>query len=189
MNVYDFDNTLYKGESMIHLFLFYLKKYPRLLKYFPGVMKVLKRYKKGEVTINDMVERYAPAIADETASVLDVENDPKEFWDKYQKNIKPFYKDLQLPDDVIITASPDYTMKEICRRLGIKNLICSEFDVEKNVLTFMCLKENKVVGFRKKYPDTEIENFYTDSPENDQPLIDISKHAYLVKGNKISKIK
>jgi flagellar biosynthesis protein FliR len=32
------------------------------------------------------------------------------------------------------------------------------------------------------------ENFYTDSL-NDQPLIDISKNAYLVKGNKITKIK
>ncbi len=189
MNVYDFDNTLYKGESMVDLFLFYLKKNPGLIKYFTGVMKVLKRYKKGEVTINDMVEKYAPVVSKETEKILDAENDPKEFWDKHQKNIKPFYKSLQQPDDVIITASPDYTMREICRRLGINNLICSEFDIEKNKLTFMCLKENKVKAFRERYPDTEIENFYTDSPANDKPLIDISKHAFLVEGNKITKIK
>ena len=42
--------------------------------------------------------------------------------------------------------------------------------------------------FFEEYPDTEIENFYTDSL-NDQPLIDISKNAYLVKGDKITKIK
>ena len=39
MNVYDFDNTIYKGESMFHLFLFYIKKYPRLLKHFPEVVE------------------------------------------------------------------------------------------------------------------------------------------------------
>ena len=189
MNVYDFDNTIYDGESMFHLFLFYIRKYPRLLKHFPDVVKLLKIYKKGEMTINDMIEKYAPVIEGEAAQIVDSENDAVEFWNKHQKNIKSFYKDIQEPDDVIITAAPDYTMNEICRRLGIKNLICSQYDVENNKLKFFCLKDNKVKAFRMRYPDTEIENFYTDSPANDKPLIDISKHAYLVTGKKISKIK
>lgn len=189
MNVYDFDNTIYDGESMIHLFLFYFKKHPRLIKYFPDVFRILARYKKGEVTIDDMLNKYAPVIAQETAVILDVENDAVEFWNKHQKKIKPFYKEIQQPDDIIITASPDYTMNEICRRIGVNNLICTVYDAEKNAITFMCLKENKVRGFRERYPDAQIDNFYTDSPENDKPLIDISKNAFLVKGSKIIKIK
>ncbi len=189
MNVYDFDNTIYDGESMFHLFLFYIKKYPRFLKHFKDVLKLVKIYKKGEMTITDMLEKYAPVIESEAAHIKSFENDAKEFWDKHQKNIKPFYKDIQQPDDVIITASPDYTMKEICRRIGVNNLICSEYDVENNKLKFFCLKDNKVKAFRQRYPDTTIDNFYTDSPENDKPLIDISENAYLVKGNKITKIK
>ena len=43
-------------------------------------------------------------------------------------------------------------------------------------------------AFFEEYPETEIENFYTDSL-NDAPLIEISKNAFLVKGNKITKIK
>lgn len=189
MNVYDFDNTIYKGESMFDLFLFYIRKYPRLLKYFKDVVKLVKIYKKGNMTITDMLEKYAPVIEGETAKILDCENDPKEFWDRHQKNIKPFYKSIQQPDDVIITASPDYTMNEICRRIGVNNLICSTYDADRNKLTFFCLKDNKVKAFRERYPDTEIDNFYTDSPKNDQPLIDISRNAYLVRGKKISKIK
>ena len=38
------------------------------------------------------------------------------------------------------------------------------------------------------YPDAEIENFYTDSM-NDSAMMDISEHVYLVKKDKITKIK
>ena len=48
MNVYDFDNTIYDGESMFHLFLFYIKKYPRFLKHFKDVLKLVKIYKKAK---------------------------------------------------------------------------------------------------------------------------------------------
>ena len=53
----------------------------------------------------------------------------------------------------------------------------------------MCLKTNKVKAFFEEYPDCEIENFYTDSPENDKPLMDIAKHAFVVKGDKITQVK
>ena len=47
---------------------------------------------------------------------------------------------------------------------------------------------NKVALFKEKYGDCEIENFYTDS-KNDLPMIKISKNAFLVKDDKIKKIK
>ena len=37
MNVYDFDNTIYRGESVLHFFFFYIKKTPYLIKYIPKV--------------------------------------------------------------------------------------------------------------------------------------------------------
>ena len=52
----------------------------------------------------------------------------------------------------------------------------------------MCYHENKVKVFRERYGDTRIEEFYTDS-RNDQPLIDLAENAFLVKGDRIERIK
>lgn len=45
MNVYDFDNTLYDGESTFDFFFFCLSKNPRLLKYAFVVLCTFARYK------------------------------------------------------------------------------------------------------------------------------------------------
>ena len=41
MNVYDFDNTLYKGESSYDFFFFCLKRKPKMIKYIPVVLKLI----------------------------------------------------------------------------------------------------------------------------------------------------
>ena len=189
MNVYDFDNTIYDGESTFDLFLFYLKRNPWLIKLFPTVVIGFARYKKGKISINEMIERYVPLIEREAEKFVDRKNDPKDFWDSHMKNIKPFYKDIQKEDDLIITASPDFTMNEICKRLGIKHLLCTTVNSETGKFERICLKDNKLKAFFEFYGDAEIENFYTDSPENDYPLIDAAKHAFIVKGDKITQIK
>ena len=46
MNVYDFDNTIYRGESAVDLFWYYLKQDKSLLRYVPEVAAALVRYKR-----------------------------------------------------------------------------------------------------------------------------------------------
>ena len=188
MNVYDFDDTIYDGESSLHLFFFYLKKKPTLLRYMPKVLKAFIRYKKGLVSIDEMLNEYAPMIESMIDEVVGP-NDAKEFWDKHMKNIKHFYKEIQQEDDLIITASPEFTIKEVCDRLGIKNFLCTTYNESTGKIDIICLKQNKVKAFFENYPDCEIENFYTDSPKNDKPLIDIAKHAFIVDGQKITQVK
>ena len=188
MNVYDFDNTIYDGESCFDLFKFYMKKDFSLIKLFPQVVKGFAKYKKGEVSIEQMVSKYAP-LAEEKIKMIDFENEPKEFWDKHMKKIKPFYKEIQKDDDLIITASPDFHIEEIAKRLGIKYYLTSTFDKQKGKIDFICIRENKITAFKEKYGDREIENFYTDSAENDAPLINLAKRAFLVKKHKITQIK
>lgn len=189
MNVYDFDNTIYDGESALDFFFYYIKKTPWLIRYIPKVFYALFRYKAGKITIEKALEDYAPFVEDYLSSIEDIRADSVEFWDSHMKNIKPFYKDIQRPDDVIVTASPEITMEEICRRLGIGNCIGTVIDEKTNRIKRLCMRSNKVRAFREVYPDAVIENFYTDSPENDKHLIDLSVNAYLVRKNKIIKIK
>ena len=188
MNVYDYDNTIYDGESCFDLFKFYIKKDPALLLLFPTVVKGFRRYKKGEISINEMIEEYVP-LAEEKLKKVDFENDPKQFWDKHMNKIKPFYKKIQKDDDLIITASPDFHIEVIAKRLGIKNYLTTKYNKESGKLEFICIRSNKITAFKEIYGDREIENFYTDSPENDAPLIELAKHAFVVKKDVITQVK
>lgn len=189
MNVYDFDDTIYDGESCLDLFKFYIKRDPKLLLSAPRVIYAFARYKLGKVTVEQVMKDYAPIVENYFRKIPDMEKDAVEFWDLHIKNIRPFYAQQQKEDDLIITASPEIHVREVCRRLGIKNLIGSVIDKESGKITRLCMRSNKIKAFCELYPDAEIDNFYTDSFENDKPLIDIAKHAFIVKGNKITQIK
>lgn len=188
MNVYDFDNTIYDGESVVDFFLYYCKKDKSLLKHIPSVFRALLKYKKGNVTIEQALGKYGEEVAAFYRKHPDIPEDMKEFWDCHMKKIKPFYKDIQTDDDLIISGSPEFSLEIICKRLGIKRYIGSLIDTETGEVKRLCIREAKVKAFFEEYPDAKIENFYTDSI-NDLPLIEISENAFLVKGNKITKIK
>ena len=189
MNVYDFDNTIYDGESALDFFFFYLKRDPWLLKYLPKILNALYRYKRGKVTVEQALEKYAPFVEDYVRRIPDLRADAKVFWDEKEKKIKPFYKTLQREDDVIVTASPENTMAEICDRLGVRHCVGSLIDEGTGRITRLCMRSNKIPAFFAAFPDARIENFYTDSPKNDAPLIEAAAHAFIVKGNRITQIK
>ena len=189
MNVYDFDNTIYAGESCFHLFLFYLRRDPGLLRLFPEVVRAFIRYKRGEVTADAFLRQYAPLAEEKLRQIPDLEDDMRAFWDRHEKRIKPFYAELRQPDDLIITAAPDFSIREICRRMGVERFLASRVDTESCKILHFNLRERKIEAFRAQYPDAHIERFYTDSPANDAPLIELADEAYLVRGRRITRIK
>ncbi len=189
MNVYDFDNTIYKGESALDFFFFYIKKTPWLVKHLPRVFYALYKYKRGRLTVEQALAQYAGFVEEYLKNIDDLGADAKEFWDGHMKNIKPFYKELQREDDVIVTASPENTMREICSRLGIRHCVGSLIDEETGKITRLCMRSHKIPAFLEAFPEAHVDNFYTDSPKNDAPLIEMADHAFVVKGNKITQIK
>ena len=64
MNVYDFDNTIYDGESFIDLFIFLFKKDPSLVKYIPDVINGLYKYTKGTINAEEALEQYSDVVTD-----------------------------------------------------------------------------------------------------------------------------
>ena len=57
MNVYDFDDTIYNGESVMDFFFYYLKKTPYLVKFSPRVFYALYKYKRGKITVEQALEK------------------------------------------------------------------------------------------------------------------------------------
>lgn len=188
MNVYDFDNTLYDGESGVDMFFFYLKKRPWLVRYTPQVVGAFIAYKRHQVTIDSVAQQYAGLIKAFLDGIEDYQEDARVFWDKHEHRLRPFYKQLHQPDDLIISAGPEQSLKEICTRLGVKRYIGTVINEATSALDFICFRENKVKAFQARYPGEQIDNFYTDSM-NDKPLMDIAKHVFMVDKGEITQLK
>ncbi len=187
MNVYDFDNTIYDGESIFDFYLFSVKKQPRLLKYLFIVLKTLIRYRFFSVPTREL-EQTAKKYAQQYLSELeDKERLVKSFWDKNEKKIKPFYLENRRDDDVILSASVDFLLEEILSRVGKCELISSSVNKDTGEVLRVCYRKNKVALFRAKHPLAEIENFYTDS-FSDADMLALAHHAYLVEGSSIRKV-
>lgn len=187
MNVYDFDNTIYDGESTVDFYMFCLRRNIKLIKLLPMLMIKMLKYKLCLISIDELekyVVKYSKKLIE---AVPDPEKTAQEFWEKNFYKIKPFYLSQKKPDDIILSASFEFLLKIPATRLGVQKLICSQFDNDKGELIRVCFRNNKV-PLLKEYIGDESVCFYTDSM-NDKPVIDIADEAYLVKGDIIKKIK
>ncbi|MDR1734272.1 MAG: haloacid dehalogenase-like hydrolase [Oscillospiraceae bacterium] len=188
MNVFDFDNTIYHGESGVHMFLFFLRKHPELLRFTFRVIQGVTLYKLHFIDIDSALERYERVLNECFATIGDFNEAAVEFWDAHEKGIRPWYKTVQQEDDLIISAGPTASLREICKRLGVKRFLGTIINEETHELEFICFRQNKVAAFHENYPGETIETFYTDS-YNDKPLMDIAQHVFFVKGNRLRQIK
>ncbi len=187
MRVFDFDNTIYDGESVFDFFLFCVKKQKYLLKYMPLMIKDLIFYKMRLLTEEKLYEQ-ASGLTKEIVKNREHANDYiEEFWRLNSHKLKSEFLDMIEESDIIITASPAILIEGVGGRLKTKNIIGSVIDLDTGELKFMCFRSNKAKAFNKAYPKVKIDEFYTDSL-NDMPLINAAEKAFLVKKGKITAI-
>ena len=188
MKVFDFDNTIYRGESPID-FTFYMIRYnKKIIRYIPVILFTLIGYKlcllkkeKLESVINDF---FVGVIDDSQPQDEFI----KRFWDSHSHKL---YKDMLAligPGDVIISASPAYTLSFVRGFLNTENIIGTEIDYEKKKITWLNFGDNKVKRYKELYGDREIDAFYTDS-YNDKYMMELAREVYIVKKGKPKKIK
>lgn len=183
MKIFDFDNTIYDGESCFDFFIFCVKRKKSLCVHLPSVVYNLIRYKMGRVGIEAVY-----AFCDKMMGVF-FENSAhadrllKEFWSVNRSKLKPEILSLIGSDDAIISAAPRFLLENIADELKAETLICTE--TKDDHVTFLCYGRNKVRAFCERFEGCEIDEFYTDSV-NDAPMMKMAKRAYMVKGTKIT---
>lgn len=115
----------------------------------------------------------------------DIDSEVSRFWDGHEKKIKRWYLENRRPDDVVISASPEFLLNPVCKRLGISVLMASVVDKKTGLYTGdNCWGKEKVRRFYERFKDGKIDDFYSDS-YSDSPLARISERAFIVKGEKI----
>lgn len=154
MRVFDFDGTIYDGESLFDLYLFSAKYNPKVLRYIAPVLRYAIKYKLGRATFDQMeygVGKLCHGYLSELAESLEFEELVNAFWDQNMKRIKPWYKPRE--DDAILTASFDITVGEACRRLGVQHLVSSTIDGNTLNVNYLNFNTNKPKRFRELYGD------------------------------------
>ena len=173
MDVYDFDKTLYRGDSTAHFTLHCLWLYQRTLTTLPQTAAAALRWKRGLITktdFKDALYRYLPFVPDVAAEV-------ERFWKTHEAGIGG--PCTPRPGDLIISASPDFLLRGVCEKRGWQ-LLASPVDPQTGHVTGPnCSGAEKVRRFREAFPDATVERFYSDS-HNDTPMASIADEAFLV---------
>ena len=177
MNVYDFDKTIYDGDSTVDFYLFSLRRHKKILLLAPSLLAAVTKFyvlRRGSKTdFKQVMYRFLRYV--------DMKKDLPDFWEGHAGKIKAFYLRQQKKDDVIISASPEFLLAPICRQLGINCLMASRVHPQTGIYDGInCHGKEKVRRFYEKFPDGVIDDFYSDS-HSDDPLAEIAKRAYIVK--------
>ena len=178
MNTYDFDKTIFYPDSSYCFYLYCLRHYPgAMVKTLPRSVVSGLRYAAGKGNAKALKEQLFSFLP----NLPDVDGAVKDFWDENRQRLAKWYLRQKRGDDVIISASPEFLLKPICARLGIRHLIASRVDSRtgryqgKN-----CHGAEKVVRLKQELGYDHCTAFYSDS-YSDTPLAEIADRAYLVK--------
>jgi len=180
MNVYDFDKTIYDGDSTLDFYLYNLKKNPLLIRYIFLQVFALALY---ILKIKDK-EYFKEKFYSFLNGIKDIDFEISLFWKKNEKKIKEWYLKQYKSNDLIISASPEFLLSPISKKLKFK-LIASKVNKKNgNLLGKNCYGREKVFRFNEIYIDKKIDKFYSDS-KSDKYLKEIAKKAFLVNKNDI----
>ena len=180
MNVYDFDNTILRGDSSARFFAWCLRHYPRMWSDAPaqvvnGLLFITKLRPK-----QAFKQRMFGFLR-----FIDVEEALEGFWRENLPRVKDWYRAAHRPDDVVISASPEFLIRPACEALGIEHVLGSPVDPGTGHFSGPnCHGPEKVRRFRALWPDATVENFYSDS-HSDDPMAAIARQAWLVKGERL----
>lgn len=181
MNVYDFDGTIYNGDSTVDFFLYALKRNPSVLLYLPKQTWGFVLYGTKCIDKTNLKEYFFSFL-----TAINTENLVESFWNQNLHKIFDWYIKQQREDDIIISASPRFLLQPICNRLGIRHLIASEVDIKTGMFTGEnCRGQEKVQRLESEYNINHIDNFYSDS-HSDLPLAKIADKAFFVTKGKLS---
>lgn len=180
MNVYDFDGTIYDGDSTVDFYRYCVRHYPRVRLRWPSLAAAAFLYAVKRIDKTGFKQRFYAFLRD----VPDVDKAVQAFWAEKSINIKAWYKEQRKDGDLIISASPEFLLKPICEALGVSHLIASRVDKKTGLYDGVnCGGEEKVRRYREDYGDAPVEEFYSDSHADD-PMAAMAQKSIWVKGNR-----
>lgn len=187
--VYDFDKTIYGGETSTDFMLFFLKRNPKYLFKIYNVLPSLFYY---FINLKRSKEYFFNILNGIELNFLIKEIEA--FWEKNEYRIFDWvYNEIDINKNeceelILISATPSIFLDKISKKLKFDKLIATqlkEMDIfESVIIGENCKGEEKVIRLREYIKDFEIEKFYSDSM-SDKPLFDLANKKYFVINGKL----
>ena len=183
MNGYDFDKTIYAGNSFADFYFYCLVRRPYIILLLPYqlilsilyLLRVLNR------------KQYKQAFHCYLFFVFGKMQMVDKFWQTRINRIKSWYLAQKQENDVIVSASPEFFLRPVCEQLGLKNLVATDMDMRTGLIRGEnCYRQNKVKMFQQKFgTNTKLASFYSDS-KKDMPMMLLAAKKYFVKGDVVT---
>lgn len=184
MNVYDFDGTIYKGDSSVDFAKFCIVKNKRCQRAIPMIICAGIRYALKRISTKRFKEVFFSFL--KPLDPTEVDRLISEFWKTHKDKIAVWYEEKRNADDLVISASPRFLLEPIMSYLGINNLIATEMDKNSGTIEGEnCKGTEKVRRLKEEYVYAQIDYFYSDSI-SDQPLAEMANKAFFVNGEQIA---
>lgn len=181
MNVYDFDNTILRGDSSALFFIYCLKHYPKMWLDMP--VQALNGLAYGLRLRPKLM--FKQRLFGFLRLIGDVDKAVDAFWEENFCRVKAWYPEKHKASDVVISASPEFLVAPACKKLGIKFIMGSRVDKRSGKFSGKnCHGAEKVNRFREMFPVGQIDEFYSDS-YSDSPLAEMAREAFMVKGDRL----
>ena len=183
LTVYDFDGTIYDGDSTFDFIKFLMKKDKSIILHIPKMAVYLIKYKMKLINKETMKECFFE-IFNKFENIDDLVN---EFWTANQNKLKKFFTEKKThKNDIIASASPKFLLEPIAKYYEVKTLFASPVDKKTGKYNGInCHGVEKVRLINNKYKNYIIEEMYSDDANADGPLLEIANKSYIVKKNKI----
>lgn len=180
-NIYDFDGTIFEGDSTARFCFFALWRQRGLARGLFRVARGFIRMARGRISKTQAKEGLYRALL---VPMRDVDKMVDDFWARDFARIKNWYIEQRAASDLIISASPEFLLRPVCEKLGVE-LIASRVNKRTGEYQGLnCDGWEKVARYRAQCPAEPFE-FYSDALI-DAPMAVLAKRAWLVKGNKIT---
>lgn len=181
MNVYDFDDTIYNGDSTKKFYLYSIRRNPSCLFAIPKTIVYFGLYKLKICSKTKFKEEFYAFLK----FIPNIDCFLEEFWETEIVNVMEWYLKQRDESDIIITASPEFLVKPACDKIGVKLMMGSRVDKSTGKTTGEnCRGQEKVKRLNEIFPNCSVDNFYSDS-YSDTPLAKYAKKSHLVRKKEI----
>lgn len=184
IDIYDFDKTIVPFDSGSLFVLYCFLHYPWVIIYLPvlfvGALLMITRA-ISFTKFKKICFMFVPLVPLERAV--------KGFWNRHEKSVHKWFKSRNRYT-VVISASPDFLLREISERLGFDKLICTVHNKKTGaIIGENCRGQEKV---RRLYNEFDKENIsvidvYSDSLKHDKHIFSLAQGNcyHIVKGEKL----
>ena len=204
--VYDFDKTIYGGETGTDFLIFYMKKKPlKVFLFGISFVKDILLFLFKKIKLKELKGSYFKFLSDESTD--EVEKLANEFWEKRASKVYGWVPNEIIENKketdyvIVISASPLFLIDSFVKKLGFTHAFGTIMETEvrngekyylPKVVGENCKNVEKVKVINRWAKEEGIKykiiKFYSDSIM-DKPLFDIAEKKYWIKkGKKIEGI-